>query len=197
MNPKEVGAVCVCAYACIQDLNLCIGFRLLRDLNHFSASLHKASWYPNCSPRTPVQLVFFMFIIFPSSLTFQLPYFVILWSAAGGNFCAGYDLKELANHAASLKLEQDVTKGPGPMVSALGSVCVLVRVLSIFPKMLGRAHGFHRGSFGLGNDVESVGCPNNYRVCMCGACAESPGCWHCAIAWHRLRIITQMLNVEL
>lgn len=33
----------------------------------------------------------------------------------GGNFCAGYDLKELANHTASLKLEQDVTNGPGPM----------------------------------------------------------------------------------
>ncbi|XP_041924009.1 probable enoyl-CoA hydratase [Alosa sapidissima] len=33
----------------------------------------------------------------------------------GGNFCAGYDLKELAHHSASLKLEQDVTKGPGPM----------------------------------------------------------------------------------
>ncbi|XP_029955671.1 uncharacterized protein LOC115394490 isoform X1 [Salarias fasciatus] len=33
----------------------------------------------------------------------------------GGNFCAGYDLKELANHAAPPKLEQDVTKGPGPM----------------------------------------------------------------------------------
>ncbi|XP_026220113.1 enoyl-CoA hydratase isoform X2 [Anabas testudineus] len=33
----------------------------------------------------------------------------------GGNFCAGYDLKELANHTATLKLEQDVTKGPGPM----------------------------------------------------------------------------------
>ncbi|XP_041817345.1 probable enoyl-CoA hydratase isoform X3 [Chelmon rostratus] len=33
----------------------------------------------------------------------------------GGNFCAGYDLKELANHTASLKLEQDVTKGPGPL----------------------------------------------------------------------------------
>ncbi|KAF3703452.1 putative enoyl-CoA hydratase, mitochondrial [Channa argus] len=33
----------------------------------------------------------------------------------GGNFCAGYDLKELANHTASLKLEQDVTEGPGPM----------------------------------------------------------------------------------
>lgn len=33
----------------------------------------------------------------------------------GGNFCAGYDLKELANQTASLKLEQDVTKGPGPM----------------------------------------------------------------------------------
>lgn len=33
----------------------------------------------------------------------------------GGNFCAGYDLKELAHHSDSLKLEQDVTKGPGPM----------------------------------------------------------------------------------
>ncbi|CAL9697838.1 unnamed protein product [Knipowitschia caucasica] len=33
----------------------------------------------------------------------------------GGNFSAGYDLKELANHTDSLKLEQDVTKGPGPM----------------------------------------------------------------------------------
>lgn len=33
----------------------------------------------------------------------------------GGTFCAGYDLKELANHTASLKLEQDVTKGPGPL----------------------------------------------------------------------------------
>ncbi|KAJ8374899.1 hypothetical protein SKAU_G00054790 [Synaphobranchus kaupii] len=33
----------------------------------------------------------------------------------GGNFCAGYDLKELGHHSASLKLEQDVTKGPAPM----------------------------------------------------------------------------------
>ncbi|XP_044310964.1 mevalonyl-coenzyme A hydratase sidH-like isoform X3 [Varanus komodoensis] len=33
----------------------------------------------------------------------------------GGNFCAGYDLKELAHSATSIKLEQDVTKGPGPM----------------------------------------------------------------------------------
>nr|XP_033790618.1 mevalonyl-coenzyme A hydratase sidH-like isoform X1 [Geotrypetes seraphini] len=33
----------------------------------------------------------------------------------GGNFCAGYDLKELAHNAGSIKLEQDVTKGPGPM----------------------------------------------------------------------------------
>ncbi|XP_006002931.1 enoyl-CoA hydratase EchA19 isoform X2 [Latimeria chalumnae] len=35
--------------------------------------------------------------------------------AAGGNFCAGYDLKEVAHNAAVIKLEQDVTKGPGPM----------------------------------------------------------------------------------
>nr|XP_060630772.1 enoyl-CoA hydratase EchA19-like [Anolis sagrei ordinatus] len=33
----------------------------------------------------------------------------------GGNFCAGYDLKELADNPSSVKLEQDVTKGPGPM----------------------------------------------------------------------------------
>uniref|UniRef100_A0A8C8VHN2 Uncharacterized protein n=1 Tax=Pelusios castaneus TaxID=367368 RepID=A0A8C8VHN2_9SAUR len=33
----------------------------------------------------------------------------------GGNFCAGYDLKELAHNPTSIKLEQDVTKGPGPM----------------------------------------------------------------------------------
>ncbi|XP_067233266.1 enoyl-CoA hydratase EchA19 isoform X2 [Chanodichthys erythropterus] len=32
----------------------------------------------------------------------------------GGNFCAGFDLKELA-HAGSLKLEQDVHCSPGPM----------------------------------------------------------------------------------
>ncbi|XP_038626651.1 mevalonyl-coenzyme A hydratase sidH-like [Tachyglossus aculeatus] len=33
----------------------------------------------------------------------------------GGNFCAGYDLKELAHNSTTLKLEQDVTQGPGPM----------------------------------------------------------------------------------
>ncbi|XP_007260110.3 probable enoyl-CoA hydratase isoform X5 [Astyanax mexicanus] len=33
----------------------------------------------------------------------------------GGNFCAGYDLKELSQDAASVKLEQDVSQGPGPM----------------------------------------------------------------------------------
>lgn len=33
----------------------------------------------------------------------------------GGNFCAGYDLKELSQDFSSLKLEQDVTKGPAPM----------------------------------------------------------------------------------
>ncbi|XP_028290635.1 uncharacterized protein LOC114454391 [Gouania willdenowi] len=33
----------------------------------------------------------------------------------GGNFCAGYDLKTLANQTSPPKLEQDVTKGPGPM----------------------------------------------------------------------------------
>ncbi|XP_077480506.1 enoyl-CoA hydratase EchA19 [Stigmatopora argus] len=33
----------------------------------------------------------------------------------GGHFCAGYDLKELANTTAPLRLEKDVTKGPAPM----------------------------------------------------------------------------------
>ncbi|XP_041045329.1 probable enoyl-CoA hydratase [Carcharodon carcharias] len=33
----------------------------------------------------------------------------------GGNFCAGYDLKELPQAAASTKHDQDVTKDPGPM----------------------------------------------------------------------------------
>uniref|UniRef100_A0A8C6TBM7 Zgc:101569 n=1 Tax=Neogobius melanostomus TaxID=47308 RepID=A0A8C6TBM7_9GOBI len=40
---------------------------------------------------------------------------VAVMHGIGGNFCAGYDLKELANHTDSLKLEQDVTKGPGPL----------------------------------------------------------------------------------
>jgi len=110
------------------------------------ASLAKRSFcVPACQKQAAIQiaacglqlnlLFFFILIIFPSSLTFHLPYFVILWSPPGGNFCAGYDLKELANHTASLKLEQDVTKGPGPMVSAV-CVCVLVRVTSIFPYTL-------------------------------------------------------------
>uniref|UniRef100_A0A671KTH7 Zgc:101569 n=1 Tax=Sinocyclocheilus anshuiensis TaxID=1608454 RepID=A0A671KTH7_9TELE len=33
----------------------------------------------------------------------------------GGNFCAGFDLKELAQSSGSLKLEQDVCRGPDPM----------------------------------------------------------------------------------
>ncbi|KAI4887881.1 hypothetical protein NFI96_015095 [Prochilodus magdalenae] len=33
----------------------------------------------------------------------------------GGNFCAGYDLKELSKGSAFLIPEQDVTRGPGPM----------------------------------------------------------------------------------
>lgn len=34
----------------------------------------------------------------------------------GGNFCAGYDLKELAHSSTLLKLEQDVTRGLAPIV---------------------------------------------------------------------------------
>ncbi|XP_053570700.1 enoyl-CoA hydratase EchA19 isoform X2 [Bombina bombina] len=33
----------------------------------------------------------------------------------GGNFCAGFDLKELSSNATSLRIEPDVTKGPCPM----------------------------------------------------------------------------------
>ncbi|KAL7835624.1 hypothetical protein SRHO_G00279710 [Serrasalmus rhombeus] len=33
----------------------------------------------------------------------------------GGHFCAGYDLKELSQGSASLKLKPDVTQGPAPM----------------------------------------------------------------------------------
>ncbi|XP_072547495.1 enoyl-CoA hydratase EchA19 [Salminus brasiliensis] len=33
----------------------------------------------------------------------------------GGHFCAGLDLKELSQEAASVKVEQDVVKYPGPM----------------------------------------------------------------------------------
>ncbi|XP_062841738.1 enoyl-CoA hydratase EchA19 [Trichomycterus rosablanca] len=33
----------------------------------------------------------------------------------GGNFCAGYDLKELSQNTASISLEQNVTRGPAPM----------------------------------------------------------------------------------
>ncbi|XP_061095647.1 enoyl-CoA hydratase EchA19 isoform X2 [Conger conger] len=40
---------------------------------------------------------------------------VAVLHGVGGNFCAGYDLKELGHHSASLKLEQDVAKGPAPM----------------------------------------------------------------------------------
>lgn len=33
----------------------------------------------------------------------------------GGNFCAGYDLKELSQDSVSLTLEQNVSRGPAPM----------------------------------------------------------------------------------
>lgn len=36
---------------------------------------------------------------------------------SGGNFCAGYDLKELSQDSVSLTIEQNVIKGPAPMVS--------------------------------------------------------------------------------
>lgn len=132
-NTACVYACMICAYG--SDLRL----RDKKKIVCVPAQL-KASCYPNCSPRTPAQLVvFFLLIIFLSSLTFHLPYFVILWSLPGGNFCAGYDLKELANHTDSLKLEQDVTKGPGPMVRAAQrvSVCVLHLLYASFSRDAG------------------------------------------------------------
>lgn len=66
--------------------------------------------------QAKLQPFFFLFFL-PHHFFSSLPYFVILRSLPGGNFCAGYDLKMLANQKAPLKLEQDVTKGPGPMVS--------------------------------------------------------------------------------
>ena len=119
--------ICICDLHMHDDVWRYIGLRLFKGRE--AASQPRASFCPNCSPQTPAQLVvFYILIIFPSSLTFQLLYFVILWSPPGGNFCAGYDLTELANHTASLKLEQDVTKGPGLIVSAVRSVCVCVCV---------------------------------------------------------------------
>lgn len=35
----------------------------------------------------------------------------------GGNFCAGYDLKELASNEESFELQQAFGTGPAPMVS--------------------------------------------------------------------------------
>ncbi|KAM9554197.1 LOW QUALITY PROTEIN: uncharacterized protein ACWYII_035588 [Salvelinus alpinus] len=34
----------------------------------------------------------------------------------GWDFCAGYNLKELVHHTASVRLEQDVSKSPAPML---------------------------------------------------------------------------------
>ena len=34
----------------------------------------------------------------------------------GGNFCAGYDLKELASTGESFTLKEDIGSGPSPMV---------------------------------------------------------------------------------
>lgn len=35
---------------------------------------------------------------------------------AGGNFCAGYDLKQLSQDSDAIALEPNVTQGPAPMV---------------------------------------------------------------------------------
>lgn len=113
----------MCAFACVRARAICAYASDSASLGGREAFVCQPAQSklccPNCSAQTPAQLVvFFILVIFPSSLTFQLPYFVILRSLPGGNFCAGYDLKELANHTGPSKLEQDVTKGP--MVSGEG-----------------------------------------------------------------------------
>ncbi|XP_073687197.1 enoyl-CoA hydratase EchA19 isoform X2 [Garra rufa] len=40
---------------------------------------------------------------------------VAILYGVGGNFCAGFDLKELAQSSGSLNVEQDVHRSPGPM----------------------------------------------------------------------------------
>lgn len=130
---------------CVITHRLCIGFRFFTEEKSLCASQPKSKLLSKLQPSDSSSTCrfFFILIIFPSSLTFQLPYFVILWSLPGGNFCAGYDLKELANHTPPLKLEQDVTKGPGPMVSALCLACVCRRVISIFPYDFKEGKGSH------------------------------------------------------
>ncbi|XP_029955673.1 uncharacterized protein LOC115394490 isoform X2 [Salarias fasciatus] len=73
----------------------------------------------------------------------------------GGNFCAGYDLKELANHAAPPKLEQDVTKGV-PLIDGgtvrLPRLIGLSRALDLI--LTGRPIGAQEAlAYGLANRV--------------------------------------------
>ncbi len=43
---------------------------------------------------------------------------VAVFHGLGGNFCAGYDLKELANIGKSYTVKEDIGSGASPMVSA-------------------------------------------------------------------------------
>lgn len=47
---------------------------------------------------------------------FSILFVYCLFFFSGGNFCAGYDLKELSQDSVSLTLKQNVTQGPAPMV---------------------------------------------------------------------------------
>ncbi|XP_051879270.1 enoyl-CoA hydratase EchA19 [Pristis pectinata] len=64
----------------------------------------------NAINRTTAQQLLEAFTAFESNraLTAAVLY------GQGGNFCAGYDLKELAHAAVDAKYEQDVSKDPGP-----------------------------------------------------------------------------------
>lgn len=68
--------------------------------------------------QTQTFLLFIYFCLYSYLLLFYVFLFFVFWRLffSGGNFCAGYDLKELSQGLASLTLEQNVTQGPAPMV---------------------------------------------------------------------------------
>lgn len=83
--------------------------------------------------QTNIMIVFF-FCLYSHLLSFcafLFFFFCILRDVfSGGNFCAGYDLKELSQDYASLTLEQNVTRGPAPMVR--GGPCSFSNERSIY-----------------------------------------------------------------
>lgn len=63
-------------------------------------------------------MIFLSFLnLFSSIILLCTSLFLHFWAVfSGGNFCAGYDLKELSQDSVSLTLEQNVSRGPAPMV---------------------------------------------------------------------------------